>query len=237
MKNYDSEYWKEGRFFSDFSHEIRTPLNAIIGFSQILDEGLCGALTNEQKEYIQTILKSGKRTLTLINDITDIYYIEIGKLELHRQTLLINKIIHENILLIQKDTVPHDITISTDIPHDAITVQADQKRLNQILMNLLYNAIRFTPNGGKIGIDIKTKNNNIEITLWDTGVGIKQEDNETVFKPFSQIDTPAAPRERGTGLRLALTKKLVEMHGGTIGVKSDGINKGCRFYFTLPVSS
>ncbi|NQU73095.1 MAG: HAMP domain-containing histidine kinase [Candidatus Omnitrophica bacterium] len=224
----------KSQFLANMSHELRTPLNAIIGFSEVLKDESFGSLNDKQKEYANDILKSGEHLLSLINDILDLSKVEAGKIEL-RLTEFNLKTAIENILsMIKEKAMKQNIHISLDLKEDTGIIKADERRVKQIMFNLLSNAVKFTPDGGKIGIEAKLAEDKVLISVWDTGIGIEEKDRDKIFKEFEQIDSEYARKYTGTGLGLALTKKLVGLHGGRIWFESGGKDKGSRFSFTLP---
>ncbi len=220
-------------FLANVSHELRTPLNAILGFSEVLLEGYFGKLNEKQEEYLKDILESGRHLLDLINDILDLSKIEAGKEELHLTKVDLYKIIASSFILVKEKALRH--SIKTFIYHDERIkeVVADELKLKQILFNLLSNAVKFTPDGGKVGVVTREMENWYRISVWDTGIGIKKEDLRKLFKEFSQVENPYTKKYKGTGLGLALSRRLVEMHGGFIKVTSV-YGKGSTFSVFLP---
>lgn len=228
----------KSEFISAMSHELRTPLNAIIGFSEVLTDESYGPLNPKQKEYVGDVLTSGKHLLSLINDILDLAKIEAGKMELKLGEINIPTVIDNSLIMIREKAFAHKIELSKNIDLDVSNIIADERKVKQIIFNLLSNAAKFTPDGGKIGIEAKkTANNEIMISVWDTGIGIEEKDKGKIFEEFKQIEGDLNRKYPGTGLGLALTKKLVELHGGKIWFESEGKDKGCKFYFTLPIEA
>ena len=240
-------------FLANMSHELRTPLNAIIGFAEVMQDQFFGPLNEKQKKYVDNINTSGRNLLSLINDILDLSKVEAGKMELEPETLSLKKDVFEpSLTLLQEKAHKHNISLSLDVAADAdINIAADPKKLKQIMFNLLTNAVKFTPDGGSVDISAKrTKaaapekpgaarpetGDFIEISVKDSGIGIKPEDLSKLFQTFSQIESTYSKSVEGTGLGLALTKKLVELHGGKIWVESE-FGKGSRFTFLIPVRS
>lgn len=224
----------KSQFLANMSHELRTPLNVIIGFSEVLKDENFGTLNDKQKEYTNDILTSGKHLLSIINDILDLSKIEANKVEL-RLTEFNLKTAIENILsVIKEKAVKQNIHISLDVKEGIGIIKADERRVKEIILNLLSNAAKFTPDGEKIGIEAEPAGNKVVISIWDTGIGIEEKDKDKIFKEFEQIDSEYARKYTGTGLGLALTKKLVKLHGGRIWFESGGKDKGSRFSFTLP---
>jgi signal transduction histidine kinase/CheY-like chemotaxis protein len=223
----------KSRFLANMSHELRTPLNAIIGFSELLDQEIFGSLTTRQKEYVGYVVQSGRHLLGLVNDILDLSKIEAGRMELSREWTAPQHVIeavHGSVIpLAQKQGVSLTVEVPTQLPE----LYVDEMRLRQILFNLLSNAIKFTPAGGKVSLRVELRNDALNIEVEDTGVGIRAEDLPRLFREFERIDDRTKTKTEGTGLGLALTKRLVELHGGTIHVVSRP-SAGSRFTVTLP---
>ncbi len=227
----------KSEFLASMSHELRTPLNAIIGFSQVLEERYFGELTEKQAEHLANILDSGKHLLTLINDILDLSKVEAGKMELEVADVDVSRLIFESLMFVQEKAHQHSIRLETSLSEDAsrLTIQADERKLKQVLFNLLSNATKFTPDGGSITLSAELADAELLVRVQDTGIGLKPEDLHRVFDEFEQIDSSYAKRQQGTGLGLALTKRLVEMHGGRTWAESEGEGKGSTFTFALPL--
>jgi len=240
-------------FLTNMSHELRTPLNGIIGFADLLQDGIAGALNNDQKEYAGLIHHSGKHLLSLINDILDMAKVEAGKMELQLSHLRLISEIEYAVLMVKERALKHGIAITVDSQPE-LEIEADERKLRQILFNLLSNAVKFTPEGGSVCVTAQVASNNelnkhitpeegrsgviavkyCEISVTDTGIGIKEEDISKLFREFSQIGDVHTKEYEGTGLGLALTRKLVELHGGSIWVKSK-FGQGSTFTFTIPL--
>jgi hypothetical protein len=226
----------KSQFLANMSHELRTPLNSIIGFSDVLlEEGLeegFGKLNEKQKKYAHNINTSGRHLLGIINDILDISKIEAGKMELEPEQFELEEIISElkNTLepLVKKKQLILDVDTNQECP-----VYADKLKIKQMLYNLFSNAIKFTPEKGKIAIDIDYGDEDITIGVSDSGIGIPPEEQDKIFESFRQLDSNSNRQYQGTGLGLALVKKIIEMHGGQIWVESES-GKGSTFKFTLP---
>lgn len=227
----------KSQFLANMSHELRTPLNAIIGFSQVLQEGYFGKLNEKQVEYIKDILESGKHLLSLINDILDLSKVESGKAELKLSSVNVKELLENSLTMIREKARKHGITLTLQIPQEleSFEITADERKLKQIMFNLLSNAAKFTPDEGAITVDARREKEELIISVADTGIGIAPEEREKVFQEFYQIRGEMKDKTPGTGLGLALTKRLVKMHGGKIWVESDGIGKGTRFSLSLPL--
>ena len=222
-------------FLAHMSHELRSPLNAIIGFSQELKDEHPGGLNAAQKEFIGYVLDSGLYLLDLINDILDLAKVESGKIEIVKTEVNLKDLIGRSINFVKEKALHHNINLITRINDDVGTVYADEKMLKQIIFNLLSNSLKFTPDGGKVELSALRNTDGYLISVKDTGIGIGEEDKKKIFSEFEQIKNEFSDRAHGTGLGLALTKKLVEIHGGKIWFESEGKGKGTTFYFTLPL--
>jgi PAS domain S-box-containing protein len=225
----------KSEFLANMSHELRTPLNSIIGFSEILEDEIFGDLNPKQKEYAQDIQKSGKHLLDLINDILDLSKIEAGKMTLRYSHFSLAQAITDVQAMVWPIVVEKDITLEIFLDEKLSMIQADEGKFKQILGNLLSNAVKFTPEGGKVTIGAKLVDDLAEISVTDTGIGIRPEDQELIFREFWQADSSLSRQYGGTGLGLSLTKRLVEMHGGRIWVESN-LGQGTKFSFTIPTS-
>jgi signal transduction histidine kinase/CheY-like chemotaxis protein len=222
-------------FLANMSHELRTPLNAILGLSEALEEEVYGPMNHPQLKSLHTIEESGRHLLSLINDILDLSKIEAGKLELQTSWVSVQEICETSLQFVKQQAIKKSISISLSVDPTIDSVWADERRLKQILVNLLTNAVKFTPEQGEIGLKVKKNASNeaANFTVWDTGIGISPEDQERLFKPFVQIDSGLARHHEGTGLGLALVSRLIELHGGSVTLESE-IGKGSRFIISLP---
>lgn len=223
-------------FLSNMSHELRTPLSAIIGFTEILRDGLYGDLNEKQREYVEIVYKSSQHLLDLINDILDLSKVESGRMELNLEKFRLKEVLESSVSLLREKAMKHHIKMDLTIfPEADIEVEADKRKLKQILFNLLSNGVKFTPEGGSVEVIAKRASDDLlEISVKDTGIGIKSEDIPKLFQEFTQLESPYTKKYEGSGLGLALTKRLVELHGGKIWVESE-YGKGSCFTFTLPV--
>ncbi|MDR6223556.1 PAS domain S-box-containing protein [Methanococcoides alaskense] len=222
-------------FVANMSHELRTPLNAIIGFSDLLKTEMFGKLNEKQTKYVGNVLISGKHLLTLINNILDISKIEAGKMHLRSEDLELNEIIEDTTSILSPLANKKRINLSHSIADNVITTNADKTMFKQIMYNLVSNAIKFTPEEGNITINAWSMDKKLYVNVEDTGTGISKDHLDEVFKPFIQVGDFATKEQEGTGLGLALVKKLVELHGGEIWVESE-MNEGSTFTFTIPVN-
>ena len=223
-------------FLSNMSHELRTPLNAVIGFSELLGEEAVGALNAKQKEYMGYIAESSKHLLSLINDILDLSKVEAGKMELSLNEFDLKELLKNSFSFIAEKAKRHGITLVFDIKEDIGMIKADERKVKQAVYNMLSNAVKFTPDAGKLGIEAeKINGREIRVCVWDTGIGIEDKDKGKIFTEFEQIDSEYSRKYSGTGLGMPLSKKFIELHGGKMWFESQGKNKGTRFYFTLPL--
>lgn len=224
----------KSEFLANMSHELRTPLNAIIGFSEVLLEKMFGELNDKQDEYLNDIFTSGKHLLSLINDILDLAKIEAGRLELEPSRFDLRQALEGSLVMVRERALSHRITLSLEIADDVDTIVGDERKVKQILFNLLSNAMKFTPDAGKVGVTAQTADAAVQIAVWDTGVGIAPDDQQRIFEEFQQVGRGLTEKTEGTGLGLALTRKFVELHGGDIRVES-APGCGSTFTFTIPL--
>jgi signal transduction histidine kinase len=223
----------KSEFLANMSHELRTPLNAIIGFSEVLSERLFGEINEKQAEYISDILQSGQHLLSLINDILDLSKIEAGRMELELSDFNLPSTIEQTVVLVRERALRRGITLGRMVDERLGPIRADERKVKQVLLNLLSNALKFTPEGGKIDVRAAVNDGVVEISVTDTGIGISPEDQEAVFEEFRQVGT-ASKKVEGTGLGLAISRKFIELHGGKIWVTSQ-VGTGSTFAFTLPL--
>ena len=223
----------KSEFLANMSHELRTPLNAIIGFSEVLAERMFGEINDKQAEYLADILESGRHLLSLINDILDLSKIEAGRMELEATGFHLPSVIENALTLVRERAQRHGITLEHTVDDCLGMIYADERKVKQVLLNLLSNALKFTPEGGRISVRAAVRDGLAELSVSDTGVGIAPEDQETVFEEFRQVGM-ASKKVEGTGLGLAISRKFIELHGGKIWVKSQ-VGAGSTFAFTLPL--
>jgi signal transduction histidine kinase len=223
----------KSEFLSNMSHELRTPLNAIIGFSEVLLERLFGDLNAKQAEYLQDILSSGKHQLALVNDILDLSKVEAGRMELELTSFSLRAVIDSGVSMLRERATRHDIALEVDNDANVDNVEADERKVKQVLFNLLSNAVKFTPEGGTITVRTRAESNAVQVSVCDTGIGIALEDQGRIFEEFGQAKS-AKSSEASTGLGLTLAKRFVELHGGVMSVRS-AVGSGSTFTFTLPL--
>ena len=249
----------KSEFLANMSHELRTPLNAIIGFSEVLKDGMVGALTEQQRGFIGDIFGSGKHLLSLINDILDLSKVEAGKMELDVETIELTGVFANSRSIVREKAAARQVNVVMDVAPEVASIQADGRKVKQIVYNLLSNAVKFTAEGGRVTLRARSVpysavgrlagewpgrsfpiaaasdfTSFVEITATDTGIGISPKGMERLFMPFSQIDSGLARRFEGTGLGLALVKLLAELHGGGVAVESNE-GEGSRFTVWLPI--
>ncbi|MDD2734138.1 MAG: response regulator [Desulfuromonadaceae bacterium] len=243
-------------FLANMSHELRTPLNSVIGFSELLGDELFGQLNTKQQEYVSNILSSGRHLLSLINDILDLSKVESGKMTLSTSSVNVREVVTGSLAMFQEKAVKDNVQLSLEIAGDCdIDLNSDKRKLKQIMFNLLSNAVKFSFEGGIVRVTVRrtslsdmladekylpsetepVEKDFMEISVEDSGIGIKQEDFPKLFKEFSQLDSHYSKEYEGTGLGLALTKRLVELLGGLVGVESE-IDQGSRFFFAIPIT-
>jgi len=251
-------------FLANMSHEVRTPLNAIIGFSQLVADGQAGDLNETQKEYMTDVLQSSQHLLSLINDILDLSKVEAGKMELEIESVSLRALVERSFAMVREKALKHGIEIWEELSGIPDPIEADERKLKQVLFNLISNAVKFTPDGGRVGVrgDSISKRNGswvredgrsldcpipvqfetadgrpwALVSVEDTGIGIEKGSLERIFAPFEQADGTASRRFQGTGLGLTLTRQFVELHGGKVWAESEGLGKGSAFRFLIPIS-
>jgi GAF domain-containing protein len=223
----------KSEFLANMSHELRTPLNAVIGFSEVLIKRMFGELNEKQDEYLKDIYASGQHLLSLINDILDLSKIEAGRMELEVSDFDLPSAIDNALILVRERASRRGITLGHSVDERLGAIRGDERKVKQVLLNLLSNALKFTPEGGRIDVSARVDDGVAEVSVADTGVGIAPEDQEAVFEEFRQVGA-ADKKVEGTGLGLALSRKFIELHGGQIWAKSH-VGQGSTFTFTLPV--
>ncbi len=223
-------------FLSNMSHELRTPLNAVIGFSEVLEDQLFGELNERQLDYTNDILTSGRHLLALINDILDLAKVEAGRMELDIEKVAVAGVIEAGMTMVRERATLHGITLEAAVEPDVGEIAADERKVRQVLFNLLSNAVKFTPAGGQVRVSARRADNEVEIEVADTGVGIETAELDRVFQAFEQVAAVSVAAHEGTGLGLALARRFVELHGGRIWVESEP-GRGSEFTFRLPVTT
>ena len=238
-------------FLANMSHELRTPLNHIIGFTQLVLSQKFGELNSDQQEYLTDVHQSSNHLLSLINDLLDISKVEAGKVELNPTEVNLNRILENSLIMIKEKAMRHSIDLKLATQGIPDVIRADERKLKQIMYNLLSNAVKFTPDGGHLSVSAAPCDQNgssngsdqsvdarwLKISVKDSGIGLKQEDIDHIFKPFEQVENSTSRRFQGTGLGLSLTKNLVELHGGEIWAESNGHGQGSTFCFMIPLDT
>ena len=258
VREYESEYARKAReasalaqvneelrrldelkseFLAMVSHELRTPLTAIVGYSRLLSRQVHGPLTAKQLEHQEAIFRAAQRLTDLINDLLDVSRLEAARVELSPRPTDGRQIVDQVTAVVGVAAHAKRITITNALPPDLPHVHADPSRLQQVLVNLIGNAVKFTPPEGAVRVSGGRHREQVWLSVEDTGVGIPREELARIWDPFYQVETPMRRRHGGSGLGLAIVRRLVELHGGMVRAESDGENRGSRFTFTLPVAS
>jgi len=224
----------KSEFMASMSHELRTPLHTIIGFSELLSEQIQGPLNDKQQRFLGHILQDSRHLLELINDVLDLSKIEAEQLVLQVASFHLAGCIDEVLAGIEQQAAARQVQVERR-PIYTGTINADRLRLKEILYNLLSNALKFTPERGKVWVEAERQGGQLRITVGDTGIGIPPEEHANIFEKFYQVGNTTRGVREGTGLGLPITKRLIEMHGGRIAVKS-APNAGSEFSFTLPIT-
>jgi signal transduction histidine kinase len=219
-------------FLANMSHELRTPLNSIIGFSEVLGTKLFGGLNAKQAEYVGDIHESGTHLLSLINDILDLSKIEAGRLELSTSSFDLPTVVDNVLTLMKERAARRQVTLIREVP-EVVAITADERKVKQVLINLLTNAVKFTEAGGTVTVCVQVGPREVIVSVTDTGIGIAASDQEIIFEEFRQATSEYTRKQEGTGLGLALSRRLVDLHGGRIWVESEP-GRGSTFGFTLP---
>jgi signal transduction histidine kinase/DNA-binding response OmpR family regulator len=223
----------KSEFLARMSHELRTPLNAIIGFSEVLQDEQFGSLNERQGRYVGNVLDSGRHLLGLVNDILDLSKVEAGRMELRREDMSVYAMLAEAAGTILPLAQKKGIALHVEDREEALLVHVDHQRFLQVVLNLLSNAVKFTPEGGGIRVSCTVLPRLVAIAVADTGIGIAPDDLGRIFEEFAQVDSDVGRSQQGTGLGLALSRRLVELHGGSIAVESQP-GRGSTFTFTMP---
>ncbi len=248
-------------FLANMSHELRTPLNHIIGFTELVVDKNFGGLNKTQEEYLNDVLTSSHHLLSLINDILDLSKVEAGKIEVEPSSINLKNLLENGLTMVKEKAIKHGLQMELDINGIPDFITADERKMKQIIYNLLSNSVKFTSDGGQIQVTAQMMNsdalqsrledsgfsplssesvdNNKEwilLSVKDTGIGIKPEELGRIFNPFEQVENSIGKKYQGTGLGLTLVKNMIELHGGRIWVESKGIGKGARFSFVIPAN-
>ncbi|MCP4347723.1 MAG: response regulator [Desulfobacterales bacterium] len=231
-------------FLSIMSHELRTPLNSIIGFNKIVSDKMAGDLNHEQEDLLKMALKSAQNLLALIDDILNLTQTISDNLEILRSAIRVKDFLRQLVSIFEEKAAKRGIVFLINIENVPEIIIADKQKIRQVLLHLLSNAVKFNTDNGKVHLDVKffkgdqnSTGNSIEFSVADTGIGIRQEDMERIFKPFVQVDSSMTRKYEGAGLGLSLAKKLLSLHRGQIWAESEGLGKGSVFRFAIPVLS
>jgi signal transduction histidine kinase len=228
----------KSEFLANMSHELRTPLNAIIGFSEVLTEQMFGDVNDKQMEYLQDIHSSGEHLLSLINDVLDLSKIEAGRMELDLSCFDLGLLLENSLTLVRERAQRHGLTVSLEVGDGLEEWVADARKVKQVVVNLLTNAVKFTPTGGRVTMRARRADAGAqamaEVSVADTGVGIAPDEQALVFEEFRQASGDYLRKSEGTGLGLSLSKRFVELHGGAIRLESEP-GRGSTFIVTLPL--
>ena len=226
----------KSEFLANMSHELRTPLNVIIGFSELLSDQVPGKINKEQRQCLSDIMGSSQHLLNLINEVLDLSKIESGRIRLRLADIDLTEVAESLARTMMPILAPRKQSLDIEIEEGLPPVHADKAKVRQVLLNLLSNSTKFTPDGGKLKIEAVREDNRCQVSVIDNGIGIKKEDQERIFEPFSQLNNPLIQKKEGAGLGLMIAKQIVEKHGGQIWVESE-YGKGSRFTFTLPLTT
>jgi signal transduction histidine kinase len=226
----------KSEFLANMSHELRTPLNSSLILAKLLSENKDGNLTPEQLKFAQTIYGAGNDLLNLINDILDLSKVEAGQVELERGLFSLREALERGVVMVRERASKNGVALQLELDSSVDLVEGDERRIRQVVFNLLSNAVKFTPAGGRVEVSTARVDGEVQIAVCDTGPGIAAADQQRIFEEFQQARSGNGERPEGTGLGLALSKSLVELHGGRIWVESEP-GKGSTFTFTLPVGA
>jgi PAS domain S-box-containing protein len=227
----------KSEFLANMSHEFRTPLNAIIGFAEILEDQLFGPLNEVQTKHAIHIVESGHHLLQLVTQILDLSKIESGGMHLELSHVNVVEMLENSIAVMKQRALRQNLVSELKIDPEIgnMTILADELKLKQVILNLLSNAVKFTPEGGNVLVKAQRVEDELIISVCDSGIGIDPSDTSLIFKAFEQVDSTLSRRHQGTGLGLALARKLIAMHGGRIWVESEGPGQGSTFRFAIPL--
>ena len=242
----------KSEFLANMSHELRTPLNHIIGFTDLVLSRSVGELTAEQEEYLKDVMGSSRHLLSLINDVLDLSKVEAGKMELELSEVQIRELLENSLVMVKEKALRQQLRLGVELDGAPELLLADERKLKQVVYNLLSNAVKFTPAGGEVRLGARVmeaselghypeagelNGDSKWLSLWvaDTGIGLERKQLERIFKPFEQVESSLSRKFQGTGLGLALTRKMVELHGGAIWVESQGAGAGSTFRLAIPI--
>lgn len=225
----------KSQFLANMSHELRTPMTSILGFSSLLEQEMFGPLNERQMLYVQQIYQSGEHLLTLINEVLDLSKIEAGQMALELAPVIIDSLCHNALTMVSAQITTKGLTVHQHLEENLPPLIGDELRLRQMLLNLLSNAIKFSNEGAEIGLEVRRVAHQLLLTVWDKGIGIPSDQQGGLFQPFQQLDSSLSRRHEGTGLGLALTRRLATMHGGDVSLESVS-GQGSRFTICLPLS-
>jgi PAS domain S-box-containing protein len=223
----------KSQFLANMSHELRTPLNAVVGFSELMLDEVPGKINEDQRQCLTDILQSSRHLLSLINEVLDLSKIESGRLEFRQEEVALTEVLESLTRTMMPILTPRQQSLDISLEEGLPPIRSDMGRLGQVLLNLVDNASKFTPDGGKLRVEAVRDGDWCQISVIDNGIGIQKEDQERIFEPFSRLDNPLGRQRGGTGLGLTLVKQIVEKYGGKIWVDSEP-GPGSRFTFTLP---
>ena len=230
----------KSEFLANMGHELRTPLNHILGFTELVVDKKIGGLNAEQEDFLKEVLQSGRHLLALVNGVLDLSKVEVGRMELSLSRVFPRPLMDNSLMMVKAKALKQRIELIAHIPEQPDSFSGDEFKLKQVLVNLLDNALKFTPEGGTIKVRTSLENGcsggdkGLRFSVIDSGIGLDPGDLERIFQPFEQADNSISRRYQGAGLGLALSRKLVELHGGRIWAESEGEGKGSAFHFVVP---
>lgn len=229
----------KSEFLANISHELRTPLHAILGFGQALEEKYFGELNEKQNLYVKRVVQNGRHLMNLIDGILDFSRIDRKTIELNRGQIPITSLLEQTVIVFGRQEKHAGFTFELNVPDSIIdlTVLGDERRIKQVIISLLNNAVKFSSENDNILVEMELIEDFLRISVEDSGVGIEKEHLELIFAPFVQVKPDFIAKTSGTGLGLSICKQIVEIHGGTIWAQSEGLGKGSRFSFTLPMGN